>query len=69
VLKNFLRAVANKNKNAGSSKQEVIEEFQGLPLIEQRALDEWGTVLSPMGRRSRWVTKAMSHFWGMVSGA
>ena len=27
-----------------------------LPLIEQKALDEWGTVSSPVGRQRRWKT-------------
>jgi hypothetical protein len=30
---------------------------QRLPLIEQSALDEWGTASSPVGRHCRWTTK------------
>ena len=29
---------------------------RALPPIEQKTLDGWGTVSSPVGRRSRWTT-------------
>ena len=32
-------------------------EFYGLPPIEQKALDGWGTVSFPVGRQRRWATK------------
>ncbi len=35
--------VAGRNKNARSTKQGVVVEFYGLPPIEQKTLDGWGT--------------------------
>jgi hypothetical protein len=43
-----------RNKNTSSTRQDVVEEFYGIPPIGQKASDGWDTVSFPVGRRSRW---------------
>ena len=41
---------------------------QRLPLIEQKTLDEWGTVSSPAGRLCRWTTRKKQNQSSLMIG-